>query len=170
MPEATRSKQPWRCVSEHFWQKQEVTNVTTNSKHAENMDRTQSPSVHSSVRCVWHFYTFNIQPLMAKKFSHPQLFHNKGNIFSTKKRKSNVALLWKLWISALCFASLIAQIGFWSYVLSLSVLIKTFWYFCTWSPFSSLPDNTLALSFLPKWDFHETQTAPFPAEFLLCRM
>lgn len=57
--------------------------------HLENLDGTRSPSVHSSLRRVWHFYTFNTQPLMAnlKEFIHPQLFHNKRNIFSAKREK-----------------------------------------------------------------------------------
>lgn len=71
-----------------------------------------------TMRALVSFVPFHIKPGMSKR------------IFSAQKKKIKSCVAMETVNISLCFAGLIAKIGFWSYVLSLCPLIQTLCYCC----------------------------------------
>lgn len=117
-------------------------------KMAGSIAITQS-RVHSS---PLHLSLYAID-VKTKQVYPPPVLPQWKEYFQQAKKKIKSCVAMETVNISLCFAGLIAQIGFWSCVLSLSPLIQTLCSCCTWSPLSSFPDNILNIFVLLKWDF-----------------
>lgn len=130
--------------------KQEFTDVTNLLKVIANVQKmaasiaiTQS-RVHSSPLHL-SLYTIDVKP---KQVYPPPALPQWKEYFQQAKKKIKSCVAMETVNISLCFAGLIAQTGFWSCVLSLSLLIQTLCCCCTWSPLSSFPDNVPNIFFL----------------------